>query len=445
MATTNHYGLKKIGSGESIADDSFKFSDADRDAIDLLLYEGTEGHHHTGGDSDTETPTTAPGLALVTTSGALPAGRRVWYSYSLVAPSGAETGGSPTAFIDTPVQVASPAAATAIFQTDGGTLAPGGYYYVLSAYTASSTFETPAINPVFLQVGSATATNVITLTLPALPAGASGFNVFRQAPGGPGYFWIASVDMTAATPPSGFEDTGLPPNCDRTRPTVNTTLSTNSVTVTLPFTLTVGQQWRIYRTYDVEDWTNSMLDTVETSPFVDVGGATFSGQPPSHSVSVGSPSKVLLTDRAEIQGRAPLSAVSAFPHVVTFSLEGPVYALFGTSTWLCEFPQATIVGVRALLGAGYTPAQDDVVVDVNVNGTSIFEEEEDQPIIQPGDQVGTKVVPTDITELVEGDLITVDVDQAGGGASPTDHELTVQIALLVYGYTSATSHPWATP
>lgn len=443
---TSHYGFSKLNNGDHISDDGFKFSDADRDLMDLLIFLAAEGHHHTGGAGSDVTPVSGPLVTLITTSGAIPAGKRVFYRYTLISPSGVESAPSPEVFIDTPAQVVAPARPTLSYETTGGTLLPGDYYYVLSAYVGVNNAETPAVNPEYISVAPTTATNTITVTLPVLPIGADGFNIYRQAPNGPGYFYVGSVDMTVATPPTTFVDAGAAPNCDRTRPTVNTTVQTNSVTVALTDTLDTGWQWRVYRTMIVGDYTNSLLVTSPTPVITDVGGPTTFGQPPVQSVSVGTPAKVQLTDAAEVQGKLPLSSVSAFPQVVTFAQAGDLAPIAGTSVWVCEFPQATIVGVRASLGRGYAPAADDLIVDVNVGAgatptmTSIFADSADQPIVPVGLQIGARVAPTADAELVEGDVLTIDIDQVGGGATPTDRDLVVNIYLLAYGWTSTLSH-----
>lgn len=446
MAYTSHYGLKKLNVGETIADDSYKFSDADRDTLDLLLYLGVEGHRHTGGVGSNAAPTDAPILAVNTTSGALAAGRRIFYKYTLIDPLGTESGPSPEAFVDTPAQVAPPSKPTLTFASTGGTLLPGNYYYVLSAYTgaAGSNFETEALNPEYVFVTGTTATNEITITLPTLPAGAAGFNIYRQAPNGPGYFYIASVDMTGITPPTVYVDEGaVEPNCDRTRPLTNTTRQTNSVIVSLPMALPAGWQVRVYRTFVVNDYGNSLLTTSSTLPVTDTGTATTFGQPPVQGVSAGSPSRVLLTNNAEVQGKAPMSAMSAFPYVLNFTLMGELFVISGAHPWICEFPRATIIGVRAALGRGSVVADQEVVIDVNVGSgavptmASIFASEPSQPRIEVGAQIGERVVPDDTTELVEGDVLTLDVDQIGNGL---ERDLVVAIYMYVYGWTSNTSH-----
>lgn len=448
MTYTQKYGLKKLNVGETISDDSYKFSDADRDTTDLLLYLGAEGHHHSGGVGGDTTPTQALTLAVVTTSGTLPAGRRVFYKYTLVDPTGGESAGSPEAFTDTPSQVGPPGKPTLSSATTGGTLLPGNYYYVLSAYTGTvgSNFESQALNPEYILVGGNSDTNTITVTLPTLPSGAGGFNVYRQAPNGPGYFYVTSVDMTGGSPPTTVVDTGIAPNCDRTRPLTNTTRQSNSIILTLPTALPSGWQWRVYRSFVVNDYSNSLLTTSATSPITDTGAATGFGQPPVQGVSIGSPAKILLTNNAEVQGKLPMSAISAFPYILNFTMLGEVFVMQGSSVWICEFPKATIMGVRAALGRGTTPASTNLRVDVNVGSglnpvmTSIFTADVDKPLVGVGNQIGARVVPTADAELVEGDVLTVDVEVAGGGATPTDRDLVVSIYMYVYGWTSSTSH-----
>jgi hypothetical protein len=133
-------------------------------------------------------------------------------------------------------------------------------------------------------------------------------------------------------------------------------------------------------------------------------------------------------------------------------MDGNVFALTGTNVWVCEHPQATIAGVRASLGRGYTPTNQAVIVNVKKGSgatptfASIFAADADRPRIPVGLQVGTKVPPTAITELVEGDCLTVDIDQADTFSSPvTAQDLTVSICIYSYGWTDPTSHPWWTP
>jgi hypothetical protein len=451
---TNPYDLIKLGPGEPLSADGYKFTMADRDLMARLLQLGAETHHHSGEAASAGAATVAPNLTIDTTQGSIPAGVRPYYAFSFVRPEGIETTASPEAYIDMPPVITAPAAPSVVTATTGGTLRPGHYYYVLSAYTASTSFETPALAAATVAVSVGTLTNRNTLTLPVLPGGASGFNVYRRTPSGHAYLHVGTIDMTGGTPPTTFVDSGsLTEDCDRFAPTENTTQSINSVQVAIPGSPPAlpgaGWAWRIYRTYNPTDWSSSLLTTISDGSltFLDLGNGTFVGQPPSSSIGVGTPSRILLTDGAEVQGRLRMGQVSAFPHSETFAFAGPLSTVAGTTSWVCPFPQATLIGIQPSLGRGYTPAATDVLVNVNRGraGTwvSVFTSLADRAKILVGNQVGAKVIPTAITELLAGDLITVDIDQTGGGGTPTDRDLTVVIYMYVYGWTGLISHAWA--
>ena len=449
MGTTDHYGLKRMGPGENFSDEGWKYTDGDRVLMDRLLYLGAEGHRHLGAVADPPT-TSTPTLTLSALSGSIPAGTRVYYKYTLVDVEGFESAASTEAYVDTASAIAEPAAVALSVSTTGGTLLPGQYYYVLTAYTTVNTNETKALYPAYVTVPAGTSTNRITLNMPTLPSGATGFNIYRKGPGEPRYYYLASTTLT--TP---YSDTGaIAEDCNRTVPVRNTTNGTNNVTIDIP-TLDPGYTWKVYRTYVAGFYNNSLVhhvveETTEGSgiiadTYVDMGLATLTGAPPTTSQSVGGPPKIDLTDMTEVQGTLPMSGVSAYPYVAQFQVAGTLTAATGTFVWVCEFPQVTIEGVRAALGRGYSPASQPVIVDVNAGDgatptmTSIFTTTNQQPRIRVGAQIGDRVTPTARVGLSEGDIVTIDIDQAGGGATPTDRDLTVSIYMLVHGYTSTTS------
>lgn len=461
---TNHYGLQKLGAGDPFSTNGYKFVDRDRDMLDRLAYLGAEGHRHTGEAAEVAAPTMTLALAIDGDGGSIPAGTRVHYKYTLVDVNGFETAPSSEVFIDTPAAITEPAAPVLTQATTGGLLLPGSYYYVLTAYSPVNTSETKAAAPAYITVPVGTSTNRITITFPTPPAGAVGWNIYRKKPGDARYNYLASVSV--ATP--SVTDTGaVAEDCNRTVPTRNTTNATNAVEIILmtddatPVMATVppGFTWKLYRTYIAGSYLNSTLhwvveETFEGSgviaPFyIDVGAAVTAGGPPEASQFIGSPSKIDIEDAAEVQGRLPMGAVSAFPFIATFHFAGPLAEIEGSALFSIEWPQATIVGVRCTLGLNSVPAVDDVIVDVNlypcaaatpVLGT-IFTDQGDRPRVLVGETCGERAVPA-VTELVEGDCLTVDIDQVGGGATPTDRDLTVNIYMLAYGF-DLTSHPWA--
>jgi hypothetical protein len=257
------------------------------------------------------------------------------------------------------------------------------------------------------------------------------------------YLYITSI----AAPTNGqiwIDDGTLEGDCDRSLPATNRTANTNAVEIVYPGATPAipdGWSWRIYRTAIPSDWNRSALTdlTPAGSPaytpvsFVDIGAGTQTGAPPAVAQQINAPPKINLTDAAEVTGTLPSGRV-AVPHIVTFTASGPLEPTPGSFTWVNDFDQADIISVRAYLGIDSTPAATDVVVDVNryTAGTwaSIFDDGPTRPTIGVGQNIGQPSVPLH-AHLNVGDALSVDIDQAGGGATPTDHDLTINILLYV--------------
>jgi hypothetical protein len=82
----------------------------------------------------------------------------------------------------------------------------------------------------------------------------------------------------------------------------------------------------------------------------------------------------------------------------------------------------TIVKVKAVVKTAPTGAA--LIVDVNKNGTTIFTTQENRPQIAAGATSGDSGTP-DVTSLVEGDKLTVDIDAIGSSVAGAD--LTVEV------------------
>lgn len=453
MSLTSRYGLSRIRAGDHLADSSYKYSDRDRELISLLLWLGAEGHRHTGVAASVGTIPGVPSLSSATTGGALPAGNRIYYRYTWVEDNGLESAPSDEVYVDMPAPVDEPGAAV-LAAVAGGSLVPGNYFYALAAYKGASTSETKALSVVYMTI-PATATNKsIRLTFPTPPAGATGWNIYRKSPGGGDFGFLASVPVATLL----YTDTGaVALDCYRQLPRTNTTSAQNAVT----FTVGAGQagrSWKLYRTLVSGQYQNSLLHWVveETSEgsgvirtnYVDTGLATAAGQPPTSEQLAGSPSKVDLAGGLEAKNRLPMANVQAFPVVVTFAFVGTQMVVTGSNTWVCEYTRATIVGARAVLGRGKAPAAAALIVDVNKGSTiaptmvTIYTDQTTRPRIAIGAQMGSRVAPG-VTTLVAGDCLTVDVDQAGGGATPTDLDLTVNVTLLVQMDEATSTMVWS--
>lgn len=462
---TSRYLLNKLLAGGAISDDGYKVLGADRDFMDFLLYLGAEGHRHDGATELTSpAPATGASLELVTGAGSIPGGRRVYYKYTLVSTLGLESMPSPEVFIDTPAAIMEPGSPTLIKGT-AGTLPPGPYYYVLSAWRVSSTLETRAVGYANTTLFGPASNGSVTITFPSLPSGATGFNIFRRAPGENTYHFLTSVNMSVATPPVNYVDDGtVAEDCNRTFLTSNRTAAPTGIRLTMPGatpTVPPGYTWRVYRTYVSGDYANSFVAAVveETSEgsgiitptFLDLGYATQTISPPTSTVTVGSPDKVNLEDSAEVQGTLPMGLTGHSDQII-FTIPGTLNApTTGVFVWVCPFPAARVIGVQAALGIGSTPSATDVTFDVNKGPfdpdgipaySTIYTTPANRPKVAVGRQIGVQAAPAAAQALlVKGDALSVDLDVDGGGATPTDRDATIVISIIAYGYPTTSFDP----
>lgn len=446
MGLTPNYGFTTIGSAGDgrLSDNDYKFTYADR-LLNDRLHKRMATHHHMGGASTSiDAPLAGPIVNLSTTGGTIEAGTRVYYKFTLVDELGFESAPSPVSVIDTPDPIDTPGAPIITQTPTGGVLLPGTYHYGLTAWKGTYDQETRGGPCVTVTVPQGTNTNRITITFPTVPTYAEGFNIYRKSPGSNRYYFLTSQTTAQVQ----YQDVGTTSeDCVRTLPQYNTTMSNNKITVVYPGATPVvpaGYHWKIYRSFTPNNFDASFLYEIveESAPgviatnFVDTGGPTFSGSPPLTSQILDALEKINLEDGTEVQNRLPLGNVTAFPQVVTFGSAGQVQTSNGTIPWVCEFPRAKVVGIRASLGKGSTPAAQDVIVDVQKYNSaaatptwsSIFTTNA-KPKVAVSKMIGSVATPNTKT-LVKGDALVVDVIQDGGGSTPTDNDLTVNILVL---------------
>jgi hypothetical protein len=435
---TNHYGLQILDSGDSFALNGQKYTNADRAEIDRLLYLGAQGHHHTGAAADSVTPSAAGTVVpIVGDGGTYASGTTVYYEYTWVDATGAETLPSPVVAATVPGGLTQPAPPTLLPVLGSGSLPAGDYYYAISAWVGSNANETVACAPVYVYLSAA---GEITIEFPTPPTGSAGFNIYRLSPNSLNYLYLTSV-----TGSGNFTDDGsISLSCNRTLPTGNNSGLNYAIEFNLPSEPPTGYSWNLYQTTTAGSWTDSLLASVVSgeASYVDVGAGTTSGTPPLTSELIGSPSKIDLT--TEVTGVLPLAniptipadQVGGFPQVVTFAFPGALSAQTGTAVWTSEFASAEILSVRASLGRGSAPAAHPVEVDV-VLGTSMATPTYATifptgplPQVPVGSQIGAPQAPPSTVTLSAGDSLSVDLTQVGGGATPTDHDLTINIYLL---------------
>lgn len=138
----------------------------------------------------------------------------------------------------------------------------------------------------------------------------------------------------------------------------------------------------------------------------------------STTVTVTSPTTATITSAVTgPQGvRGPLGTQPLFQRA------GQLVTLTGASRFYVE-DAAAIGTVRASVGTAPTGAP--VVVDVNKNGVTIFTNQAHRPSIAAGAHTATAT--PDVTALVAGDYLTVDID--GVGSTTPGADLTVSVVL----------------
>lgn len=447
MGRTNHYNLSTVGPGDDFSEDGYKYSTADREDIDLLLYIGAEAHRHGGPSATADNPTGALTFNVIDSGGSLPASTTYFYKYSLVSPEGLESAASDEFTVDTPELVESPDPPSLILDDVNGSLLPGTYYYVLTAYTNSTNYETKATQVAYITIPQGSMSNTVILDLPSLPAGADGWNIYKRSPGSPRYGLLT----TFAAGPSTYADAGgVEEDCNRSVPIRNNTYASNSIEITTSETLPPGYTWKVYRTTASGQYENSLLSHVVeeteegsgiiTTTYLDVGNATSAETPRTEAQTIVSPPAIDLQDGAEVQGILPMGKIY-HPEIIQLGFfPGALEPLVGTSVcWVCEHPSFKILGARAALAVGSEAPTGGVVVDINASlsgasPTTIFTNQANRPKIDEGTQVGLRTMEPDVSILSQGDYLTFDVDVAANGATPVAYDLTVFVYGYAYGY-----------
>lgn len=112
--------------------------------------------------------------------------------------------------------------------------------------------------------------------------------------------------------------------------------------------------------------------------------------------------------------------------IVAYSAAGDVATGAGTFRIYNDSGVAwTILSVRA--SAGTAPTGAALTVDVNLNGTTIYGTQANQPSIPAGQNTSGKASGHSVTLWPDGGYVTVDVDAVGSTTPGAD--LTVQVTV----------------
>lgn len=306
---TDHFGFTRIGPNEGYDKNGWAFGDADRVKQDNVLW-ALANHEHTG-EPALGDPTDAPALAALTTGGHLAPGTTYYYRISFLDKWMLETAASPEASITTPDPIDPPTAAASDVEVAGGTVTAGLYSYVITVLDAFGGETTPSdATTVTVDTGT---TNRIALTLPDLPDGGIGFNIYRARPGQTSYYKLGSTNDTT------YYDTGATEDQTITAPLNNTTNSSNAIQVSIASGV-IPQgcvAWCIYRATASGDYQGDSLvhavsegatdtDPTPVTSWIDTGDVLLQGFPLQKSSTMPMPAVIDLSD---IQGHLPITAL----------------------------------------------------------------------------------------------------------------------------------------
>jgi hypothetical protein len=128
-------------------------------------------------------------------------------------------------------------------------------------------------------------------------------------------------------------------------------------------------------------------------------------------------------------GKVPSSQLPAATAVVqhhTFSATSTLSAAAGTHRLYNDSgANWTIVGVRASVGTA--PTGSSIIVDVNVDNTTIFTTQGNRPTIAISGFTSGKVTNMNVTTIADGQYVTIDIDQVGSTVAGSD--LVVQLEV----------------
>lgn len=389
----------------------YEFTYTNMDLLDRLL-QFMMNHHHDGVEGDDVSPPSPPTITEDPTEGLLRAGTTYYYRVSVVGDDGVESQASLSSWVTISGGIDQPDIPTVNVVTTGGDLPSGVYQYAVTCWVDTWTKDTTAV-PITVDLASIDGdSQQVELTMPTLPSGADGYNIYRRFPGSTLFTWQATLTGTQVDP--WVNDTLTDPGTYRTLPTTDLTAYRKSVEVERPSGAT---SWRIYRSTDDDVWQGSYLSDATSSTFLDGGSGTSFGAPPPAFLPYHNPDPLVPSE------------IVAFPQTVAHRTAGA--ATVGTLLeWTNPFDPAVIAGVSVSLDAGTTPNTQDLTFDVDRwNGATWDTLGSFALGMADGFDSWDSSTFTDV-DLAEGDQLRVNVTQVGDGG---DTGLYVQLNL------------WATP
>jgi len=109
------------------------------------------------------------------------------------------------------------------------------------------------------------------------------------------------------------------------------------------------------------------------------------------------------------------------PSTFVFSVSGTLEVATGKIK-LIALRDCTITSITAIVDTAPTDAS--LIVDINIDGTTIFTTQGNRPTITTGNTEDLSSTP-DVTSITAGDVLTCDIDQIGSTVAGKDLVVTV--------------------
>lgn len=158
----------------------------------------------------------------------------------------------------------------------------------------------------------------------------------------------------------------------------------------------------------------------------DLNGTAASPTVPALANKVDTSSLGVANGVATLDASSLLTQTQSRPKVLAYSMNSTIYTKTGGirlyndsgSTW-------TILGVRASVGTA--PTGSSIIIDVLINGTTIFTTQANRPTIPAAANTSGNVANMDVTTIANGSYFTVNIAQVGSTTAGGD--LSVQIEV----------------
>lgn len=299
--------------GDSIYSDGGSFLERNPEIIDTLLRVGALTHRHDG-HAALPAPVAAPAVAATDTGGQLLGSTHLYVGYTVVDADGGETTVSPLGNASTPAPLPSPGAPVAVADNAAGGLAPGSYRYAISVTDGrgGETLVGTAAE-LLLPYGQAKGqVHLSGLAARVAASGGAGWRLYRSIAGAPWAYLTYGVDDAITDDGTLCADcSALSPSVNSTERTGTITVTVPALPAgATRFRIYAGVTAALSSPALVGDYPASDAGTAKAITTL----TFFPGAPPAVSTSMGGASRINPeTDLADFHWLRPVPTHDALP------------------------------------------------------------------------------------------------------------------------------------